>query len=102
MAGIEITKGYENLDMPVPLIGEAAKDYTVGRRRFMKYSIGSFFVSYSGMSLSVPFTNITAYSISEDVQTTVDRMLSFQIPERVRAPGAGKGLAPTELHRVDQ
>ncbi len=102
MAGIEITKGFENLDMPVPLIGEAAKDYSVGRRRFMQYSIGSLFISYSGLSLSVPSAKIAAYPISDVVKTTVDRMLSFQMPFRVRAPGTGNGLAPTELHRVDQ
>ncbi len=95
-------RGHEQRGTPDPCIAQATKDYTIDRRRFMKYSIGSVFISYSGMTLSVPFTNITAYSISQDVQTTVDRMLSFQMPERVRAPGAGKGLAPIELHRVDQ
>ena len=102
MAGIKIAMGHERSDTPDPFIGQAARDYTVGRRRFMKYSIGSFFVSYSGLSLSVPPSKVAAYPISADVKTTVDRMLSFQMPEKVRASGAGKGLAPTELHRVDQ
>jgi metallophosphoesterase (TIGR03768 family) len=102
MTKISITKCHAQFDSPGPFVGQAAKDYTVSRRRFMKYSIGSFFVSYSGLSLSVPCTNITAYPISDEVKTTVDRMLSFQMPERVGAPGSVKGLAPTELHRVDQ
>lgn len=101
MTRISITKDYAQFDSPDPFIGQTAKDYTVGRRSFMKYSMGSFFVSYSGLSLSVPFAKITAYPISDDVKTTVDRMLSFQMPERVRAPGSGIGLAPTELHRVE-
>lgn len=70
------------------------------RRTFIKYSIGSFVLSYSGLNLaqSVPAT----YPIEASVWTTVDRMLSFPMPGFVKKPDSTVGLAPVELHRVDQ
>ena len=42
------------------------------------------------------------YPIEGQVKTTVDRMISFLMPELVKNPGANVGLAPTELCQVDQ
>ena len=74
--------------------------YRFSRRLFMKYSISSFLLSYSGFSLAV--RSQATHPIDGDVKTTVDRMLSFPMPELVKGPNSGKGLSPTEMHRVDQ
>ena len=72
------------------------------RRLFMQYSIGSIVMSYSGWCLGEKNETFTTYKIDIEVKTTVERMLSFSIPELVKSPASGKGLAPTELHCVSQ
>ena len=72
------------------------------RRLFMQYSIGSIVMSYSGWCLGEKNETFTTYKIDSEVKTTVERMLSFSIPELVKSPASGKGLAPTELHCVSQ
>ncbi len=72
------------------------------RRLFMQYSIGSVVMSYSGWCLGEKNETFTTYKIDSEVKTTVERMLSFSIPELVKSPASGKGLAPTELHCVSQ
>ena len=72
------------------------------RRLFMQYSIGSIVMSYSGWCLGEKNETFTTYKIDSEVKTTVERMLSFSIPELVKSPVSGKGLASTELHCVDQ
>lgn len=72
------------------------------RRKFIKYSISSFALSYSGWSLAQTSTVQASYPIEGNVRTTVDRMLSFPIPELIKKSNSTAGLAPVELHRVDQ
>lgn len=72
------------------------------RRLFMKYSIGSFVLSYSGWNIAQSSVLHASYPIEGEVKTTVDRMLSFPMPKLVKNPGSREGLAPTELHRIDQ
>lgn len=85
-------------------VNEVDKNMTLnfGRRLFMKYSIGSLALSYSGLNFAQSFQKYVAYPIEGDVKTTVDRMISFAMPELVKKQGTSTGLAPTELHRVDQ
>ena len=77
-------------------------DYNQSRRQFMMYSVSSFVLSYSGVTVAHAPTKVTAYPISDEVMSSVDRMLSFFMPEKLETSDAQKGLAPTELHRVDQ
>ena len=77
-------------------------DYNQSRRQFLRYSVSSFVLSYSGVTVAQAPTKVTAYPISDKVMTSVDRMLSFLMPEKRETADAPKGLAPTELHRVDQ
>lgn len=76
--------------------------FNFGRRLFMKYSFGSLALSYSGWNLAQSFQGQATYPIEGEVKTTVDRMISFPVPELVKKVGTNAGLAPTELHRVDQ
>ena len=77
-------------------------DYKPRRREFLGYSVSSIVLSYSGLSVSAATTKTTTYPIADEVKTTVDRLLSFALPEKLTRPDAAKGLAPTELHRLDQ
>lgn len=72
------------------------------RRLFIKYSVGSIALTYSGWRLGATPPAWLVYPIEGNVKTTVERMLRFSMPELVKNPGSGKGLAATELHRVDQ
>ncbi len=76
--------------------------HNFSRRLFIKYSIGSFVLSYSGWNLAQLLSTPATYLIHGDVKTTLDLMLSFPIPALVKNSGTDKGLSPTELHRVDQ
>ncbi|OYY17603.1 MULTISPECIES: TIGR03768 family metallophosphoesterase [unclassified Polynucleobacter] len=84
------------------VVDKTAMNFAASRRMFMKYSVGSICLSYSGIIFSASSPRRATYPISDEVKTTVDRMLSFSMPEILKQPGSGKGLAPTELHRVDQ
>jgi metallophosphoesterase (TIGR03768 family) len=72
------------------------------RRSFIKYSIGSIVMTYSGWSFAAKNEIFTTYKIDNEVRTTVERMLSFSMPEKVKSPASNNGLAPTELYRVNQ
>jgi metallophosphoesterase (TIGR03768 family) len=76
--------------------------YYFSRRSFIKYSIGSIALSYSGWSLAERLLAQATYPIDSVVKTTEDRMLAFPVPELLKTPGSEKGLTATELHRVDQ
>ena len=84
-------------------VNEVDKNMTLnfGRRLFMKYSFGGLALSYSGLNFAQSFQEYVAYPIEGEVKTTVDRMISFPMPELIKKPGTSAGLAPTELHRVD-
>ena len=77
-------------------------DYSFSRRSFLKYSMGSICLSYSGLNFAAPYQQVTQYPIERDVLTTVDLMLSFPMPDLIEQANSGKGLSRTELHRVDQ
>lgn len=72
------------------------------RRSFIKYSIGSIVMTYSGWSFAAKNGIFTTYKIDSEVRTTVERMLSFSVPDLVKSPASNKGLAPTELHYLNQ
>ena len=90
------------MNTPENVIDATEMDYGISRRSFLKYSIGSIFLSYSGLNFAAAFQSVAQHLIDSDVLTTVDRMLSFPMPEFVEKPNSGKGLSRTELHRVDQ
>jgi len=56
------------------------------RRSFIKYSIGSIVMTYSGWGFAGKKGIFTTYKIDSEVRTTVERMLSFAIPEKVKSP----------------
>lgn len=84
------------------LVDATEMDFSISRRSFLQYSVGSIFLSYSGLNFAAPNQKVAQYPIEGDVVTTVDRMLSFPMPELIKQPNSGKGLSRTELHRVDQ
>ncbi len=83
-------------------IGSERMAFRFSRRLFMKYSISSIVVSYSGLNFAAKSQAQVTYPIDREVRTTVDRMLSFAVPKLVKIPNSGVGLAPTETHQVDQ
>lgn len=85
-----------------PLINKDKSVLSFSRRLFMKYSIGSIVMSYSGWNFAATNTTFSTYPIDEDVKTTVDRMITFPMPKFVKEPNSGQGLARTELHHVNQ
>ena len=72
------------------------------RRSFIKYSVGSIMTTYSGWGFAAKNGIFTTYKIDNEVRTTVERMLSFAMPEKVKSPASNSGLAPTELDHVNQ
>ena len=90
------------MNTPENVIAATEMDYDSSRRSLLKYSIGSIFLSYSGLNFAAVSQAVAQYPINGDVLTTVDRMLSFPIPELIKQPNSGKGLSRTELHCVDQ
>ncbi len=90
------------LDMSQDSIDQEQIAYRFSRRLFMKYSIGSIVLSYSGWSLAAKNDIFTTYPIDSVVRTTVERMLSFSMPRFVKSPNSDSGLSPVELHCVNQ
>jgi metallophosphoesterase (TIGR03768 family) len=80
----------------------ANSEFDISRRSFIKYSVGNIVLTYSGFSFSALAKGYATYPIADEVKTTIDRVLSFPIPKKIKKPGIGKGLAPVELHCVDQ
>jgi len=90
---LNMTDGYKLLDTP---------NYKQSRRQFMMYSVSSIALSYSGVTVAEATKQVTTYPISDEVLTSVDRMLSFLMPEKLKKSDVEKGFIPTELHHVDQ
>lgn len=76
----------------------------ITRRDFIRYSA----VTAAGICLSTltagcgSSNQATRYPIDSNVHTTIDRMLSFDIPPIPPGPDSGTGLYPTELPLISE